>query len=300
MVTLALGAGASHAQPTDKFATVNGLQIHYLDWGNDGKQPLILLHGIARVAHTFDHVAPHFTKNYHVIAIDMRGHGDSGWHAQGAYLVEDYVSDIEALIQQLKLRNIVLWGASTGGRVAQLIAGLHPDWVSAVIVEDVGPERPPTVSNRRANRMAKEANGWATLDEMLEQIRIENPRAPDAILRNLAQHGSKARADGRIVWKRDPVILKGFVPTELWETVRKIKAQIIYVLGGASTIVPPQTQQALKTALPQAQIVIMPELGHYPSDEKPEEFLAIVDRFLAGAKTRLSDCQQGQQPHRAE
>ena len=288
------------AQPTDKFATVNGLQIHYLDWGNDGKQPLILLHGIARVAHTFDHVAPHFTKNYHVIAIDMRGHGDSGWHAQGAYLVEDYVSDIEALIQQLKLRNIVLWGASTGGRVAQLIAGLHPDWVSAVIVEDVGPERPPTVSNRRANRMAKEANGWATLDEMLEQIRIENPRAPDAILRNLAQHGSKARADGRIVWKRDPVILKGFVPTELWETVRKIKAPITYVLGGASTIVPPQTQQALKTALPQAQIVIMPELGHYPSDEKPEEFLAIVDRFLADAKTRLSGCQQGQQPHRAE
>ena len=285
MVTLALGAGASRAQPTDKFATVNGLQIHYLDWGNAGKQPLILLHGIARVAHTVDHVAPHFTQNHHVIAIDMRGHGDSGWHAQGAYLVEDYVSDIEALIQQLKLRNIVLWGASTGGRVVQMIAGLHADWVSSVIVEDVGPERPAAISNRRGDRMAKEANGWATLDEMLVQIKIENPRAPDAILRNLAQHGSKARADGRIVWKRDPAILKGFVPTELWATVRKIKAPIIYVLGGASTIVPPATQQALKTALPQAQIVTIPELGHYPSDEKPEEFLSIVDRFLADANT---------------
>ena len=131
-----------YARPMDKFIAVNGLQIHYLDWGNAGKQPMILLHGIARVAHAFDHVAPHFSKHYHVIAIDMRGHGDSGWHPQGAYTVEDYASDIEALIDHLKLSGIVLWGASTGGRVVQVIAGRHPDRVSAVIVEDVGPERP--------------------------------------------------------------------------------------------------------------------------------------------------------------
>jgi len=286
MVTLALGAGAPHAQPADKFVTLNGLQIHYLDWGSAGNQPLILLHGIARTAHTFDHVAPHFARNYHVIAVDMRGHGDSGWHPQGAYVVEDYTSDIEALIEQLKLRNIVLWGASTGGRVVQMVAGRHPDWVSSVIVEDVGAERPTAVSNRRGDRMAKEANGWSSIDEMLLQIKVENPRASDAILRSLAQHGSRKREDGRIVWKRDPAILKGFVPTELWATVRKIKAPIIYVLGGASTTVPAATQQKLKTVLPQAQIVTMPGLGHYPSDEKPEDFLTIVDGFLAGARTR--------------
>ena len=98
MVTLAFAAGASHAQPVDRNVTVNGIRIHYLDWGTMGKQPLILLHGIARVAHTFDHLAPHFTANYHVIAVDMRGHGDSAWDAQGAYVVEDYVRDIEAMI----------------------------------------------------------------------------------------------------------------------------------------------------------------------------------------------------------
>ncbi|MEQ1774487.1 MAG: alpha/beta hydrolase [Burkholderiales bacterium] len=273
-------------QPIDKFVNVNGLQIHYLDWGNTGKPPLILLHGIARVAHTFDHIAPHFTKDYHVIAIDMRGHGDSGWHAQGAYLVEDYTSDIEALIEQLGLRNIVLWGASTGGRVVQMIAGRHPEWVSAVIVEDVGPERPAAISNRRGDRMAKEANGWASVDELLAQIMKDNPRTDAPVLRNLAQHGSMLRADGRVVWKRDPAILKGFVPTDLWATVRKVKAPIVYVLGGASTIVPPETQRELKAALPQAEIVTMPGLGHYPSDEKPQEFLGIVDRFLATAGIR--------------
>jgi pimeloyl-ACP methyl ester carboxylesterase len=165
-----------------------------------------------------------------------------------------------------------------------MIAGRHPEWVSSVIIEDVGPERPTAVSNRRGDRMAREANGWATLDEMLAQIKAENPRAPESILRHLAQHGSKQREDGRIVWKRDPALLKGFVPTELWSTVRKIKAPIIYVLGGLSAIVPPETQRELKSTLPQAQIVTLPGLGHYPSDEKQEDFLAVVDRFLAGVR----------------
>jgi pimeloyl-ACP methyl ester carboxylesterase len=66
-------------QPVDRFATVNGLRIHYLEWGSSDKQPLIMLHGIGRIAHTFDHIAPHFASRYHVMAVDMRGHGDSAW-----------------------------------------------------------------------------------------------------------------------------------------------------------------------------------------------------------------------------
>ncbi len=280
MLTTMLG-GVAGAAPADRNVTVNGLNIHYLDWGSAGKPPLILLHGIARTARTFDHVAPHFTANYHVLAVDMRGHGDSAWDPQASYVVEDYVKDIAALIAHLKLRNIVLWGNSTGGRVAQMIAGLHPELVTAVIVEDVGQERPREVSNSRADRMAKEAEGWATADDMLVQVKKENPRTPEPVLKELVRYGSKQRADGRIVWKRDPTILNGFVPTELWSTVRLIKAPIIYILGGASTIVPLDTQQEIKAALPQAEIVTLPGLGHYPSDEQPAQFLAVADRFLA-------------------
>ena len=267
-------------KPVDCFATVNGLRIHYLDWGPRGLQPLVLLHGIARVARNFDHLAERFAGNYHVIAVDLRGHGDSAWHPEGAYLVEDYVSDVEALIAELGLRDMVLWGNSTGGRVAQMIAGRHPELVSAVIVEDVGPERPAAVSNRRAGRMAQEEAGWDSTDELLAKTKSAHPRTSDAILRNYVEHGSKRREDGRVIWKRDPAILKGFVPTELWDTVKKIRAPIVYILGGASDIVPAQTQQRLKQTLPQVEIVTMPGLGHYPSDEQPDEFVALVDRFL--------------------
>src|SRR3982751_980931 len=131
-------AASAAAQSMDHYITVNGLRIHYLESGSPDKPPFIMLHGIARVARNFDHLAPHYAANYRVLAIDMRGHGESEWNRDGAYLVEDYVKDIEALITELRLRNIVLWGNSTGGRVVQMIAGLHPEWVAAVIVEDVG------------------------------------------------------------------------------------------------------------------------------------------------------------------
>ena len=84
--------------PVEKFVQVNGLRIHYLEWGSPTAPPLILLHGIARVAHCFDHLAPHFAQRFHVIAVDLRGHGESSWHPQGAYLVEDYTSDIEVRV----------------------------------------------------------------------------------------------------------------------------------------------------------------------------------------------------------
>ena len=268
-------------RPVDKSVELNGLRLHYLDWGTSGKQPFILLHGIARSAHNFDHLAPHFTDRFHVLAVDMRGHGDSEWHPAGAYLVEDYVADIEALVDALELRDIVLWGNSTGGRVAQMIAGRRPELVTAAIIEDVGPERPEAISNRRANRMAEEENGWESLDALLERTRKQYPKVADHVLRAFVENGSRRRIDGRFAWKRDPAILKGFVPTELWHTIARIEAPIVYILGGASDIVPAQTQQRLKATLPQSEIITMPGLGHYPSDEEPEQFLEIVDQFLA-------------------
>src|SRR5262249_10502168 len=105
-------------------------------------------------------------------------------------------------------------------------------------------------------------------------------KTSEELLRNDAHFGSKRRADGRIVWKRDPNLAKGFVPTELWSDVRNIKARTIYILGGASNIVPPATQQQLKQTLPDVRIVTMPGLGHYPHQESPAECIAIVKDFL--------------------
>ncbi|RPI44391.1 MAG: alpha/beta hydrolase [Betaproteobacteria bacterium] len=283
------GSTAPAAEPVDRFVTVGGLRIHYVDWtlpGQESLTPLVLLHGIGRLARSFDPIVPHFHDRYRVIAMDMRGHGDSDWDPQARYLVEDYVQDLEGLVEQLGLHDIVLWGNSTGGRVAQVFAGTHPELTRAVIVEDVGPERPKEVSARRGQRMAREQQGWASIDELLATLKSAYPRTPEATLRAFATHNCKPRGDGRIVLKRDPDIEKGFVPTELWRFVKTIRAPIIYVLGGASSIVPAETQQELRRILPQVEIVTMPGLGHYPYEEDPAAFAAIVARFLAALPPR--------------
>ena len=172
-------------QPAERFSSINGLRIHYLDWGTAGRRPLILLHGIARVARAFDHLAPHFLRDYHVIAVDLRGHGESSWDPRADYLVEDYAKDVETLIGELGFTDLVLWGNSTGGRVAQVLAGSRPELVSAVIVEDVGPERPPAISDRRAKRMATEENGWASTEELLAKVQSDYSAHARAAARGL-------------------------------------------------------------------------------------------------------------------
>jgi esterase len=274
--------GAAIAQPApyqDRFITVNGLRIHYLDWGSPDKPPFIMLHGIGRVAHSFDHIAPRFNTRYHVIAMDMRGHGDSGWSPEGAYLVEDYVKDLEGMVEQLNLHGLTLLGNSTGGRVVQVYAGLHPDRMARLVVEDVGPQRTNEIASAFARRVEQEEKGWASEDELVASL-MKNSKVSEELQRNYAHFGSKLREDGRVVWKRDPNLVKGFVPTELWQYVSKIKCPTIYILGGASSIVPPDTQKRLKETLPSVEIVTMPGLGHYPHVEAPEDYLKIVTEFL--------------------
>jgi len=268
----------------DRFVTVNGLRLHYLDWGSPDKQPFIMLHGIGRVAHSFDHIAPRFSKDYHVIAIDMRGHGDSAWSPEGAYLVQDYANDLTAFVEQLNLRNVVLLGNSTGGRVVQVYAGTHPERVAKLVVEDVGPERTNEIASGFARRVQQEENGWASEDELVASLMRGGGTVSEELQRNYAHFGSKRRADGRIVWKRDPNLVKGFIPTELWDPVLKIRCPAIYILGGNSSIVPPPTQQKLRENLPAVQIVTMPKLGHYPHQEAPEDYIRIVQKFLAGQR----------------
>jgi len=84
----------SKTNPKDEYVDLNGLRLHYLDWGNDGFQPILLLHGFMAHAHVWDDFALAFRAQYHVIALDQRGHGESQWCEDGAYSISDHFSDI--------------------------------------------------------------------------------------------------------------------------------------------------------------------------------------------------------------
>ena len=97
---------------------VNGISLHYLEWGEEANPPLILLHGGSAHAHWWDHIAPSLAQTFRILVFDMRGHGDSSWITPPAYEIQDYVADLEAVITTLQLDSPSLLGHSLGGFIA--------------------------------------------------------------------------------------------------------------------------------------------------------------------------------------
>ena len=95
----------------------DGLTLHLLEWSRDGV-PLLLVHGFGNEAHIWDDFAPTVAEYYRVLAVDLRGHGDSDHHPEGKYDYDAHVADLEALIDGLGFERLVLIGHSLGGRVS--------------------------------------------------------------------------------------------------------------------------------------------------------------------------------------
>src|SRR5256885_5407840 len=132
---------------TDKIVTLNALRFHYLDWGNDNAFPLVLLHGYASHAHSWDKFAAAMSNAYHVLALDQRGHGESEWATD--YAPESMVADVAAFAQALNLRRFALVGLSMGGRNAYQYAAQHADSIERLVIVDIGPD----VSSRGSARI---------------------------------------------------------------------------------------------------------------------------------------------------
>ena len=114
-------------QPKSMVLTANDLRLHYLDWGNASAPPVVCVHGYTSSAQAFNAPARHLQHRFHIIAPDVRGHGESAWSPTGAYQYRDQVSDLEEIVDQLGLEQFTLIGTSMGGIIAMAYAGAHPE-----------------------------------------------------------------------------------------------------------------------------------------------------------------------------
>src|SRR5438309_8430612 len=125
-------------RPRDRYLLVEGLRLHVLDWGGDGRTPLLLLHGFTGHAHAWDTLSIALQPHVHVYALDARGHGDSDpadiYDAAGSF------HDLASVVDQLGLRALTLVGLAMGGRSAMYYAAKRPELVDRVVVLDIGPE----------------------------------------------------------------------------------------------------------------------------------------------------------------
>ena len=274
----------------DEFVDVAGLKIHYLDWGSPGKRPLLLLHGGMQSAHTWDLIAIAMKRDFHVVAMDLRGHGDSDWAAEGDYAHAAHMGDIMGLVQHLGWETLSLIGLSMGGLAAMHLAAEHSNKLDALVIVDVGPE----LNTRGVGRIANFVSGpreLDSIDDFVQRALEYNPRRRPEQLRYSLTHNLRQLPNGKWTWKYDPRF--GLRSTqagkqtppidfsELWDKLRQIECPTLVVRGGESDVLPEKTAQRMQETIPECRLVTVPKAGHTVPQDNSAGFLAEVRPFLA-------------------
>ena len=204
----AAGVGfAREAYPIrQELSELGGMGLHYLDWGRPGSAShVLMLHGMAQSAHTWDFSALALSDRYRVLALDQRGHGDSAWAPDGDYSLDAHLGDIASFVEAMDLRGLVMVGLSMGGRNAFSFAALHPELVRALVIVDIAP-RSGRSGASAIRTFIERVDELDTFEEFVERVKGYNPRRSREQIRGSLAHNLKRLPSGRWTWKYDKAL----------------------------------------------------------------------------------------------
>lgn len=269
----------------DHFVTARGLKFHYVEWGAPSQPPILCLHGITQTAHSWDEVAADLSRNYRVLCLDQRGHGDSDWAPDGDYTRQTQAADVDAVTDALGLSRFVLTGMSMGGINSITFTAAHPHKVRALVVVDVSPEvQRQGVEHIRSFIQASDV--LDTFEEFVERAHRFNPRRSLENLRSRLSHNLKQLPDGKWTWKYDKALRspqRGFQTSalqNLWDDVHAIRCPTLIIKGGESDILSAESAEKLQAAIPNSRLAVVPGAGHSVMGDNPSAFVAAVRPFL--------------------
>ena len=274
------------AAPSSATVSVNGLDLHYIDWGGAAAVPAVSLHGFALNAHSWDEVAPALSDLLHWYALDQRGHGLSARAPELAdYSRDRMAGDVAAFIDSLGLDRPVVVGHSMGGMNAMTFAAARPESLRALVLVDVGPE----VSVDGAAQVRQFVAGpyeMDSLDEWVEHTHKYYPfRSKERIRARLAV-SLRETADGRQAKQFDERFRQaGFrgvaeSRTDIWESARGIAVPTLLLHGGKSPVLKREQAEQFADAVDQVRLVTIPDAGHSVAGDQPEAFARAVRDFL--------------------
>ncbi len=285
--------------PTSRIYFSQRLRLRYVDWGNPEAPPLILLHGGRDHCRNWDWVAERLCRDWHVIAPDLRGHGDSEWPSDGHYPMANFVYDLAQLVHQQKLAPVTIIAHSLGGNISLRYAGVYPDAVKKLVaIEGLGPS--PRIAEKQeklsiADRMVRWveeqralsgrlARRYPTIEDALARMQAENTHLTAEQARHLTEHGVNQNEDGTYSWKFDnyvrvwpPYDMTRGAITELWA---RITCPALLVYGTESWASNP-TEDGRLDAFRTASVVQIEGAGHWVHHDRLDVFLDHVNRFLA-------------------
>lgn len=273
-------------KPQEKTVNANGINIHYLDWGNTDKPDLVMIHGLRGHAHSWDDVSAALCEDYHVLAMDQRGRGDSDWAKDGDYTTGAYVADLTGFCQALGLEKFILVGHSMGGRNSLAFGGENPQMLEKLVVVDVGPTLDPRGSQRISQEIQNVPEEFDSFEAALEYQNRQNRFASEAVMRRRVRYSTKELPNGKTGWKYDLLIREqrrnGTVPPseDLWPSLPNIQCPTLILRGAESDILSPEVAQQMLTTLPNCKMVEIQQAGHMVFEDQPTDFIAALKGFL--------------------
>jgi len=258
--------------------------LHYLEWGNEEAQPMVLLHGYGAHAHQWDAFSRAMRSEYHVLALDLRGHGDSEWSREG-YSEAIFAQDLAAFVEVLGLRAMVLVGLSLGGLVAMCYMAEHGDRVSGLVIVDIGPEITPAAYQNVRQSLATTPDDFDSWEGAFQFARSRDDTSSDEDIRQSLRYDLRQLPGGRWGWKYDRLLRRPGLDAwpgmpDLWPVLANIRCPTLVVRGEGSDILSPWVARRMAETFGHGRMVTVPEAGHNVPRDSPEAFQRVVRGFL--------------------
>lgn len=263
----------------------DGRTISALKWGTESPQ-LVLVHGSAQNAHTWDTVA--LAMGVSLLAIDMPGHGHSSWRSDGIYEPTVLAVDVATAIETWAPNVRLVVGMSLGGLTTLALAGQRPNLVTSLVSVDIT----PGVNSQKTKAITDFVNGpqaFASFDELLARTIEHNPTRSKSSLRRGILHNAKQLEDGSWQWRYDrsthPSGEQASKRLErlsaLWDVVANLKCPFTLVRGGTSPVVDDTDVAELKRRKPNAEVIVIDGAGHSVQGDRPVELARALTRLAA-------------------
>lgn len=262
------------------FVAVDGLrQISGLQWG-DSDPELVLIHGSAQNAHTFDTVALALQRP--LIALDLPNHGHSDASPYGGSAARSHANDVIHALEQLLNGPRALVGMSLGGIVSLLVAHDRPDLISSLVLVDIT----PGVNRDKAKHIFDFVNGPKSFDDfdaLLERTIAHNPTRSVSSLRRGILHNALQRSDGTWVWRHQQHENSDLVAPDLgdlWSQLGELTMPVTLLRGMApGSVVDDDDEREFLKRIPSASVVHVQGAGHSIQGDAPLEMAALLNRF---------------------
>ncbi len=288
----------SLSQPEIRRFTSQRLSLAYADWGNHDAPLLVLVHGGRDHKRSWDWTAQALKNEFHVVALDLRGHGESDWAADGDYAPGDQVLDLAAFMRHLDKDPATFIAHSLGGFITLRYAGLYPERVKRIVaIEGLGMS-PRLHAAREEKPVDERLRGWVEqklandsktpkrypdIEAAKARMREANPHLLEEQVHHLTVHGVRRHEDGSISFAYDPGVFTfpafDLSLNELKSLWARIPCPVLLLYGQDGTASNP-LEDGRASAFRNAEVRYFEKAGHWLHHDRFEMFLAAVREFI--------------------